>query len=242
MNQILLIIKRELRAFFNTWMGYLIAAATLFINGLLFHSFALGSTADYSANILYRFFYMSSGIAMVAGLLLAMRLIAEEKQTGTLTLYFTSPISSQALIYGKFLSTVLFFLVLQVLTLYLPAIIFWLGKISIGHLLVGYLGTTLLGMTVIAISLFASVIAPNQLLAAFFATLFTVGLLTLWMLSSMVDNPFRDLFSYLAIHNDHFTPFGKGILHLKHVVFYLSVMIFFLECGVRTLEARRVEG
>jgi len=74
-------------------MGYVIIAAALVIEGLLFNSFAIGSTPKYSADVLGDFFYFASGISIVSGLFLAMRLIAEEKQTGTIVLFNTSPIS-----------------------------------------------------------------------------------------------------------------------------------------------------
>ena len=64
---------------------------------------------------------------MVAAVLLSMRLLAEEKQTGTIALY-TSPISERQLIYGKFLSSLLVFIILQILTIYLPALIFYRRK------------------------------------------------------------------------------------------------------------------
>lgn len=242
MSKVLLIAQREMGAFFSTWMGYIIAAMALFINGLLFNAFAIGDTPEFSAVILSRFFYFSSGICMVSGVFLAMRLLAEEKQTGTIVLLFTSPISERQLIYGKFLSAVFFFLFLQMLTLYLPALIMVKGKISLGHLGAGYLGTSLLGAAVLAIVLFASVVSPNQLVAAVLGAFLTVTILVLWMVSSVVEPPLKELFSYLAIHNAHFDPFRKGIVHTKDIVYYCSLIVFFLECSVRALEARRLQG
>lgn len=242
MNKIILIARRELNGFFSTWMGYIIGAATLVINGLLFVSFAVGSKPKYSEEVLSDFFYFSSGIAMVAGLFLAMRLFAEERQTGTITLYFTSPVSERQVVYGKFLSAVAFFMFLQILSIYMPLLIKLQGKISYGHLVSGYLGTSLLGVAVIGMSLFASVIASNQLVAAILGAVFTVVFLVLWMMAGVVDEPFKSLFAYLAIHNQHFTPFSQGIVHVKDLIFYLTFTWFFLEASIRTLEARRWQG
>lgn len=242
MGKIWLITQRELGAYFRTWMGYVIAAVALLINGLLFNAFAIGDKPKFSADVLADFFYFSSGIGMVAGIFLAMRLLAEEKQTGTIVLFFTSPITERQLVYGKFFSSFAFFMVLQVLTLYLPALIFISGKVSLGHLASGYLGVILLGTVVLSASLFASVISPNQMVSGILGAGITVGLLVLWMLSLVVDDPFRDLFSYIAIHNNHFTPFSRGLVNIKDIVFYLSMIIFFLECSVRALEARRLQG
>jgi ABC-2 type transport system permease protein len=100
----------------------------------------------------------------------------------------------------------------------------------------------LIGGASIAITLFASTVSPNQLIAGVTGTLFTVTLLVLWMVADIVEPPFKELFGYLAIHNRHFTPFSKGIFHTRDLIYYLSVMFFFLECSVRALEARRWRG
>jgi len=242
MGKGLLIARRELAAFFSTWMGYVICAATLFVNGLLFNGFAVGQNPKFSAQVLEDFFYYASGMSMVAGIFLAMRLLAEEKQSGTIVLFFTSPVTERQLIYGKFLSALLFSLVLHALSLYLPALIFINGKISLGHLASGYLCLILLGAATISITLFASTIAPNQLVAAVVGALITVTLLVLWMLADKVEAPFKDLFGYLAIHNRHFSSFSRGIVRLSDIVYYLGVIVFSLECAVRALEARRWRG
>ena len=242
MGKCLLVAGRELQAFFSTWMGYIICAAALFIDGLLFNAYAVGSTPKFSADVLSDFFYFASGIAMVSGLFLAMRLVAEEKQNGTLVLFYTSPISERQLIYGKFLSALLFSFVILLLSLYLPALIFINGKVSLGHLASGYLVLALLGAAAIAVSLFASTISPNQLVAGVTGALFLVTMLVLWMVADVVEPPFKELFSFVALHNKHFTPFSEGIVHTRDIIYYLSVIFFFLECSVRALEARRWRG
>lgn len=242
MGKCLLVAGRELGAFFTTWMGYIICASALFIDGLLFNAFAVGNGAKFSADVLGDFFYFASGISMVAGILLAMRLLAEEKQNGTIVLFYTSPITERQLIYGKFLSAVLFSLVIHVLSLYLPSLIFINGKVSFGHMASGYLALFLVGSTAISVSLFASTIAPNQLVAAVTGAMLTVTLLVLWMVADVVEPPFKEVFSYLAIHNKHFTPFSQGIVNTRDVIYYVSAIFFFLECSVRALQARRWRG
>jgi ABC-2 type transport system permease protein len=242
MGKAMLIARRELGAFFTTWMGFVIAAAALLIDGLLFNAFAVGKSPRFSADVLSDFFYFASGISMVAGVFLAMRLLAEEKQSGTIVLFYTSPVSERQLIYGKFLSALIFSLFLHALSLYLPALIFLHGKVSLGHVGAGYLCLVLLGAAAISISLFASTVSPNQLVAAVLGAFVTVTLLVLWMVADIAEPPFKELLSYISIHNKHFTPFSKGIVHIQDVVYYLSVTVFFLECSVRALEARRWRG
>tara|TARA_B100001094_G_C18145667_1_gene780530 strand:- start:950 stop:1678 length:729 start_codon:yes stop_codon:yes gene_type:complete len=242
MPNTLVIANRELKSFFTTWIGYIVIFAALLIDGLLFNAFAIGKESRLSADVLYQFFYFSSGLGMVAGVFLAIRLIAEERSSGTIVLFLTSPVSERQFIYGKYLSAMVVFLILQVFSLYLPLLVLLTGKISFGHLLAGYLGTTLLGLSVLAISLFASTMTASQLVAGVVAASMTVILLVLWLLAGVVDEPFRGIFSYLAIHNQHFRQFGLGIVQTKHLIYYLSVIIFFLECSVKSMESRRLEG
>jgi ABC-2 type transport system permease protein len=241
-SKMLVIAKRELGSFFSTWMGYVIVAAALVIDGVLFNAYAVTSEPKFSAEVLADFFYFASGLSIVAGIFLGMRLIAEERQNQTIVLFYTSPISERQLIYGKFLSAILFSLVLHVASLYMPALIMIHGKISLGHLMSGYMCLTLLGGCSIAMTLLASALAPNQLVAAVGGAFLTVVFLTLWLLANVVDAPLKELFGWLSIHNAHFVPFSNGMVQLKHVVFYVGFIVFFLECAVRALESRRIQG
>ncbi len=242
MSSIFLIMRRELSAYLRTWMGYIIAAVGLLVNGLLFNSFAISGEPKFSADVVFDFFYVTSGIVMVVSLFLSMRLMAEEKQSGTIVLFYTSPVSERQLIYGKFLSVLCLMMMILAMTLYMPGLIMMNGKISAGHLAAGYLNLILLAGSATAITLFASTLAPNQLIAAILGAFLLVLLLVVWMVADIVDPPLKGIFSYIALHNIHFSSFARGIFKLKDLVFYLSLILFFLECSVRTLEARRWRG
>ena len=94
MKPVLLLARREIATYVNTWWGLAIMAVVLLIDGLLFNAFAMSEKARYSADVLEDFFYFASGTTMVAGVLLTMRLLAEERQTGTMVLLLTAPINS----------------------------------------------------------------------------------------------------------------------------------------------------
>lgn len=241
-SRLWLIARRELVGFFGTWMGYVIIAAALVIEGVLFQAYAITSEPKFSADVLSDFFYFSSGLSMVAGIFLAMRLLAEEKQSGTIVLFYTSPVTTRELIYGKFLSALVFSLVLHLASLYMPALILIHGKISVGHVLAGYLCVSLLGAVTMSLTMFASALAPNQLFAAVGGAFLTVFFLTLWLLANMVSEPFKGILGFLSIHNEHFGPFSNGIVPLKSVVFYVTFILLFLEISVRVMESKRSHG
>lgn len=240
MKGLLLVVRRELAAYFNSIWGYVVIAAILMIDGLLFNAFSLGSGAKYSADVLRQFFYFSFGTTVAAGILLTMRLIAEERQTGTIVLLDSSPLSDWEIIGGKWLSAVAFLSVLTLLTVYMPALIFVNGKVSIGHIAAGYLGLLLVGGATAAIGTFASTITRSQLVAGVLATIMTVFFLIAWLLAKIATAPFDSILSYMAMFNDHFSrTFMQGRIVTDDLVFYASVIFAFLMLSVRWLAARR---
>lgn len=240
MKPIALIIRRELGAYLRSPLGYIVAAVVLLIDGLLFNALALGAeSARKSSEVLRQFFYYSSGSTMAASLFLSMRLIAEERQNGTLTLLFGSPIRDYQIILGKFLSALLFLWALTAATVYMPLLILVHGKITVGQILVGYLGLFLLGAATLSLGLFASALTGSQLIAIISGAAMLVGLLICWMLGSITDRPISDLVVWLSLWNKHFPSFMSGALNTQDVVYYVSLTYFFLFAATRVLESRR---
>jgi ABC-2 type transport system permease protein len=234
-----LIVRRELGQYLNTWSGYVIAAAMLLTSGLFYNVFAVGSTPRYSQDVLSDYFYFQSGTTIVAGILFAMRLIAEERQAGTLPLLATSSLSDGQVIVAKFLSALLSLCLFLSLTLYMPALIFWNGKVSLGHIFAGYLGLFLIGSASVSIGLFGSALVKSQLVAAVVAGGIAVVLLLLWLTARVVDGPLGEVLAYLSLHDKHFRPFMDGAISSGNVIFYLSLTAFFLVLARNVLEARR---
>ena len=241
MRPVLLLARRELGAFLNTAWGWGILAAVLVIDGLLFNAFAMGDAPRYSSDVLEDFFYFSSGTTMIAGLLLAMRLIAEERQTGTLVVLQTAPISETQVVLGKFLGGFGFLALVTLLTLYMPAMIFVNGKVSWEQIGAGYLGLLSLGAATVAIGTFGSAIAKNQLVAVFWGGGLLVTLLLGWLLGRVTDPPLSDLLSYVALFDRHFQPFMRGRINTESLVFFGSLSFVFLMLATRVLQSRRWE-
>jgi len=240
MKAITLLVQRELKSYFDTGWGWTILALVLVLDGVMFNAFALGTRERYSADVLSDFFYFSSGTTMIAGVLLTMRLIAEERQTGTLTLLQTAPIRSLDIVLGKFLGAFLFLALITLSTAYMPALIFVHGKVSLGQILVGYTGLLSLGAATIAIGTFSSAIARNQLLAAVLGAGILVFILLGWMMGQVTEAPLNGIFSYTAIFDRHFQPFMKGRLNTEGLVYFASICFAFLLLAVRSLQLRRL--
>jgi ABC-2 type transport system permease protein len=234
-----LVVWRELGAYFRSYMGYIILAVVLLVDGLLFNVYAMGGGSKYSAEVLRQFFYFSSGTTMIASIFLTMRLLAEERQMGTMVLYATSPVRDGHIVVGKFLSAFLFLCLLTLLTLYMPLLIFVNGKVSVGHIFGGYVGLLCLGAASLAIGMFGSSLAQSQIIAAIISTAILVSMLLFWLLVNITDPPMSGIFSYLALHNKHFFPFMKGTINTRDLIYYLTVTCFFLMVSTRVIEARR---
>jgi ABC-2 type transport system permease protein len=239
MRNIMLLVRRELGAYLKSPMGYIIVAAVLAINGIFFNAFALGGRPKFSFEVLRLFFYFSFGTSLIASIFLSMRLIAEDRQSGTLTLLLTSPIRDHEIVLGKFLSAWLFFAMMTLLSIYMPLLIFVNGKVSFGHIFSGYLGLLLVGAAAMAVGIFGSSIAKNQLIAVVTTAALVVLLIVFWLVAQISDPPIKDIAAYLALYNKHFINFERGVIHTRDIAYYLSVTYVFLLLTTHVLQARR---
>jgi ABC-2 type transport system permease protein len=237
MRNIALLARRELGAYLRSPMGYVIVAIVLFLQGLFFNVRVLGGTPKFSAEVLQLFFATATFFSAVAAIMLSMRLLAEERQLGTLTLLLTSPIKDFEIVLGKFFSALVFFLAMTLISIYMPLLIFVNGKVSFGHILGGYFGLTLLGMSTIAIGLFASAVSPNQLVAAVAGVSITAAFWVLYWGTPVMDAPVRDLVAFLSPWKH--LAWQNGVIHTRDVFYFLSVTYFFLLLTTQMLQARR---
>lgn len=239
MRGLILVARRELGAYTNTPMGYIILAAFLLLEGLFFNAFAVGASAKASSEVLGDFFYFSFGCTVAAALFFSMRLIAEERQTGTIVLLQSSPLANWQVVGGKFLSVIALITLMLVISGYMPALIFVNGKVSLAHIGVGYLGVFLASAAAASIGTFGSTVAKSQLVAVIVSGAITVALLMAWILGRVTDPPMAELWSYLSIYDRHFQGFQKGRINTEDVLFYLSLCFGFLLLSTRVLSARR---
>ena len=243
MRSALVIARRELAGYVSTPMGWIVAAVTLLLDGLLFYALALGPAAGarLSADVLSRFFWTTSGLIPIAAVALSVRLLTEERQLDTLVLLSTAPVRDREIVLGKFLAALAFLALLTLLTAYMPLLVMVNGKISFGQVAVGYLGLLLLGAAVLAIGLFASCLTRSTLVAVALGAALTAGMFLLYPLGTVLDPPLGGVMRALSLHGQRFFPFEIGALHLRDVVYYLSVIFFFLLVSTKVMEAKRWE-
>jgi len=237
MKNIWLIARRELASYLKSPMGYVIVAIVLFVDGLLFNYHALGGAPKLSAEVLQLFFAFATFMTMVSGVLLAMRLFAEEKQLGTLTLLLTAPIHEVEVVLGKFLSALIFFGLMTLLTLYMPALIFVNGKVSVGHIVGGYFGLILLGGLSLAVGMFASALSRTQIVAAVAGGALMTALYLCYLGADVAEPPVREILAFLSPQRH--LHWQSGVLHSRDVFYFLSGTYLFLLLTTHVMQARR---
>lgn len=238
MNTVLLIARRELAAYLRTMSGYVIISVVLLVDGLCFNAFAMAGTAKTSSQVLGDFFFYSSGLTMLCALFLSMRLLAEERQTGTLQLLYSSPVRDWEIVLGKYLSALGFLAIFLLCTLYMPLLVMAYGKVSAGHLAAGYFGLLLVGSLSLGIGTFGSALTRSQVIAAVLTGVMLLILTACWLLARVTDRPLTEAITGLAWYI-HFKPFEQGLVHLRHVTYFVLVTWAALFGATRVLEARR---
>ena len=234
-----IIFKRELQSYLRSPLAWVIACVLLLAQGIFFEAWALRGE-QYSANVLERFFFISSFAVGTAAIILSFRLIAEERQNHSMILLNTSPVRDTEIVLGKFFAALAFLTIMIVLSLYMPILIKVNGKISSAQIFVGYLGLFLFGAVGLAIGMWSSSLTRHQFIALVIAAFVLIALGNIYQLATKLDPPVRTVLEQADLWWLRFQgSFMKGILNLKDVVFYVATTYFFLLLAVKTLEAKR---
>ncbi|MEW6442963.1 MAG: ABC transporter permease [bacterium] len=248
---------RELRSYFVSPIayvvltGYVVLSGWFFFNLLVQFNRVLGMyemmrrqdvamQMNLNDMVMTPLFYNMTIVLLIMIPLITMRLFAEEKKLKTDELLLTSPLSIQSIVTGKYLASLCFFVLILLLTGIYPWILFHYGSPApeAGSILAGYLGLFLLGSSFIAVGLFASSLTENQIVAAVicFVTLllfFVIG----WPAETVGSTPGKVL-QYLSLI-EHFNDFPKGLIESRHLVFFVSFILFALFLTKRSIESFR---
>lgn len=229
------VLKRELRAYFTSPLGFVFIAVCVLTSGLLFWIFTLASgSTDLSGVFVFMFF-----ILMIFVPMLTMRLLSEEKKQKTDQLLFTAPLGLTKLVLGKFLSAyVMYFLGTVVLLIY-GVVLSFFTDMYWQTLLGNCAGLALMGGVYVALGLLISALTENQMIAAVGSIFGNFVLFLLNTLSAIIPVAFiSDALKAISVY-DRFMVFTLGIFSPENLLFFLSVIAVFLFLTVRVLEKRR---
>lgn len=220
MSRVSAIALRELKTFFVSPLAYVVAAMFMLGVGFLFYAIIL-STREASLRPLFQ------NMAVVFLLLvpaLTMRLLAEERKTGTIELLMTSPITDASIVWGKFLASVGFLAFLLACTLIFPlSLVLVGGKPEWPPIWSGYVAIFLMGASFMAIGLMASSFTNNQIVAALIAFVISLIIWLLPAIGSVFGSPISDAFQYMSIIS-HMENMARGVVDSSDILYYLSVI------------------
>ncbi len=228
----LAILKREFRAYFQAPLGYVFVSAVFFFSGYYFFTYNLyGNTTNMS-----KLFELLFPVVLFLVPVLTMRLISEEKRSGTDQLLLTAPVSRLSIVLGKYYAAVSVFLIGISATLLQAGVMSFFATPDWPVILGNFIGLLLLGTTLVAICMFLSALTESQVIAAvtgFVVSLFLmlVDALALVVNSSVLQALFRNL-----SFNNRYTPFTLGVLELPNIIFFLSISMLFVLLTVAILD------
>ena len=178
-------------------------------------------------------------VMLLAAPLVTMRLISEERRSGTLSLLLSAPVSMTDIVLGKFLGVMSFFSIVVLVILLTPLSLLAGGTLDYGLLASGFLGLLLLIASFAAAGLFMSTLTAHPAVAA----VSTFGLLLLlWNLDwagTGAAEGVRSLFSYLAV-TSHFNALLQGVVDSADVIYSLLVVVTFLVLAIQRLDTMRL--
>ncbi|MBN2447165.1 MAG: ABC transporter permease subunit [Phycisphaerae bacterium] len=231
------IMNRELLSLFCSPVAYIVIAGFLLVTGVLAvftGSFKPGAPA--TLRMVFEFTPYALAFIVPA---IAMRTISEEYRSGTIEALMTAPVSDAQLVLGKFLASLVFYVIMIATTLVYLMLMMVYGAPDLGASLAAYIGLILVGTMFVALGVLASSLTKNQIVAWMIAA---VPLLVfVWFsgwISRAAEGWWREVFRIVNI-SLHLDQFNRGLIDTEGVVFFLCTAAFFLFLAVKVVESRR---
>jgi ABC-2 type transport system permease protein len=234
MTAALAITKRELRSAFNSPVAYIVIAAFMLFSGYFFcKELFLYKQAEMRGFLsmtpwLFAFFVPAA----------TMRLLAEEKGSGTLELLITMPVRDWDVVVGKFLAARGLLAVLIVLTVPYAVTLAFLGPLDKGPAFTGYVGILLMSGAFAGIGLMASSLTRNQVVAFIIALGISLALCVFGIVIQVSPEPLQPLLAFLAV-SQHLESINRGVLDTRDLLYFLSIIAITLVVTKVSLESRK---
>jgi ABC-2 type transport system permease protein len=234
MSPALVISRREIRTYFNSPVAYIVVTVFTAIVGYLFFTQLF---IEKQAELRQMFGFMPFLFMFVIPAI-TMRLVADEKASGTLELLSTMPVRDWEVVLGKFLAALALLATALGLTLAFAITVRALGPMDRGPAIGGYLGLLLMGGAYIAIGVMCSAFTRNSIVAFIAAFGISFGLYLLGRLGQFVPESIQPLVAFLSI-DGHFENISRGVIDTRDVIYYFSVIGTCLLVATTSLESRR---
>ena len=235
MNNLKIILIKELQSYFNSPMAYIFLVVFALTNGYFFtNTFFLYNQSDMRAlfniiPLIYLFFIPA----------ITMSLIAREKNSGTMEVISTMPIKDIEFILGKFFAALsLIGLGLAITFVHLFTLINVGTSIDYGSILTGYLGILLLGAVYASIGTFASSVTDNQVISFIISVFIVLVFFLMDKVIFFMPSYIQGLIQYISV-DFHLSNMSRGVIDTRNLIYFISLITFFLFMTTRILEMRK---
>lgn len=232
------VFRRELKGYFQTSTGYLFLVVFLVLSGLLFY---LNNLLTRGSDLM-PFFDTLSYVWMLLSPVLVVKLLAGERQQATDQLLITSPLSSAAIVLGKFFAAVTVLLIFMALTLTYPLLVAAYARVWVGEVFTAYLGFILQGIAFVALDLMVTGFMKRSATAV--AAALGVNLFV-WLAGLLGAAPFVSaasgrVITFLSLY-DRFVPFLSGQLSFANVLYYVLFSAVMVVATIAAMELKRIK-
>lgn len=246
MSAVLNIARTEARRIFVSPLAWTVLAVLQAILGYVYITllFQYAANAQMGDQYMGVADYMGGGLYGFATILLllvmpvlSMRLFAEERKSGTLTLLLGAPVTLVQIVLGKFCGLMSFMIAALILLALMPLALLPATNLDLGRIAAGLVGLLLMMMAFGAAGLFMSTLTREPTIAA----VASLGLLLIvWLLQVLGDRSgaFAPVFAYLSLVT-HFESLRRGVFNSADVVYYLLFTALFLWLAVQRLDLER---
>lgn len=267
MRTIFAIMRKELVSYLTTPWAWVVFTVTSFLSSLFFLSLlvnfkqfqdevhqspsgwaevppSLHAFRNLTDGVMVNLWQTLLVLTLFVAPFLSMRLFAEERRNKTFELLMTAPIRPIEIVIGKYLGAIGVVCCTLGVTIVFPVILSVVGNSQSGSalewrtVLMGYGALLLWGATNMAIGMFISSTTESQMVAALVSFAVALAWMLLKMTAAGVDEPFRSVLNYLSF-DQQLSNLIKGVLDVKPLVFFGSVISFFLLLTHRSIEAQR---
>jgi ABC-2 type transport system permease protein len=242
MRNIGIIAKRELKGYFATPLAYIFIVIFLALTGAF--AFYIGRFFTNEQASLVSFFNYHPWLYLVLIPAIAMRLWAEERKTGTIEILMTLPVSTTEAVVGKYLAAWVFSGIALILTFPFWITVNVLGDPDNGVIVTSYVGSFFMAGAFLAMGSCISALTRNQVIAFIVAA--TVCFLFTMSGLELVLNFFRAWAPEFLIRTvasmsflTHFSSVMKGVIELRDLVFFVSLIAFWLFANVIAVDLKK---
>lgn len=229
------IYRREIKAYFNSLVGYIFLAAFYASSGVLYSITSLQYGSTDTASMFSMLFF----VLLVLIPFLTMRTLSEDKRMKTDQCLLTAPVSNTGLVMGKYLAAFTIYIMGVGMTLVYAVVTSFFGAVSWLEVFGNVVGLILVGAAYIAVGVFISSLTENQVISAVGSFVCCTALYLISSIASIIPVDWiSNILTKLSFSSRYLT-FTYGIFDFSNVLFFVSAAVIFIFLTVRVLERRR---